>query len=646
MIPGLPGSPHNAEFRFYACLVHLAAGGAAEEIEPWRADLARYAECCPHNFGHMSALVEAELARVRGDATAAIAHYEAAIDGAAQAGFLKVEILGHQLAAQWQLARNKPAFAALHLAEARDRCELWGAQPHARALELRLRELGGTTRTVRSTLSRSTVATTLDFATVVKASHAIANDLVLDSLLAKLMAILVENTGAQLGAIVLSSADDLRLHVSWQAGRAVAATGGIALAAAHDVSEGIVRYVTRTRELVVLDDASRHATFRTDPYVREHRPRSVLCAPIVHNDRVLGAVYLENNLVAAAFTLDRLEALGIIVSQLAISIENAMMFAGLAAYRDHLEELVAERTQALTQANALLREQAMVRERMESELRLAQRLQSVGQLAAGVAHEINTPIQYIGDSVGFLAESFGALGRLFDAYRAAIDVELGRVDVAAIQRADEDADIDYLRHNVPHACELVRDGLTRVARIVRAMRSFSHPDQRNQVPTSLNAALETTLAVAHCEYSAVADVQTEFGDIPDVVCYIGEINQVFLNLIVNAAHAIADVVQGSGQRGTISITTRCEDRDFVVVTISDTGTGIPETIRDRVFDPFFTTKPVGKGTGQGLSLARTAIVDRHGGRIDFETRQNKGTTFFVRLPVHGRSAAASDDGAA
>src|SRR6185295_10263117 len=170
------------------------------------------------------------------------------------------------------------------------------------------------------------------------------------------------------------------------------------------------------------------------------------------------------------------------LSQLAISIENALMFARLAAYRDHLEDLVAERTTALTEANDQLREQALIRERMESELRLAQKLQSVGQLAAGVAHEINTPIQYIGDSIAFLTDSFRALGQLVDAYRASIDVEHGRVDLAAFRRADERADLGYLRDNVPQACELALDGVNRVAKIVQAMRAFSHPDQSDQAP--------------------------------------------------------------------------------------------------------------------------------------------------------------------
>jgi signal transduction histidine kinase len=184
----------------------------------------------------------------------------------------------------------------------------------------------------------------------------------------------------------------------------------------------------------------------------------------------------------------------------------------------------------------------------------------------------------------------------------------------------------------------------RVSRIVNAMRAFSHPDQREQIPTVLRAALENTLMVAHSEYRHVADVVTEFADVPEVVCHPGEINQVFLNLVVNAAHAIADVVGQRGGRGTITIRTRRDAADAVLVSVSDTGGGIPDAIRDRVFDPFFTTKAVGHGTGQGLALARAAIVDRHGGTIRFETRPGEGTTFFVRLPIHGHPAGSHRSG--
>ena len=630
MLASVPGNPVNAEVRFYHCLAAISIGACGPELDASRAKLAGYARACPANFGHMSALVDAELARARGDVAAAIALYDDAIDAAAEQRFFKVEVIGHELAARFWLERGKPAFAAVHLGHARDVCEYWGARPRARELELRRRSLGAATD-LRSTLRSTTgVASTLDFATVVKASQAIASDVVLDSLLAKIMAIIIENTGAQAGAIILDSEGALLVRASKQPGAAVSVSSGVELAhaanASAGASEGIVRYAMRTCELVALGDATRHPLFRLDPYVRARRPRSVLCLPIVHQDRVLGAVYLENNLIADAFTVERLEAPGILVAQLAISIENAMMFS-------RLEQRVAERTQALTEANRQLREQAIVRERMESELRLAQKLQSVGQLAAGVAHEINTPMQYIGDNLVFISETLDALLGLIDAYRGARDPATHTLDPAVMRSAEETCDLEYLRSNGPEACVQAREGVARVSKIVVAMKAFSHPDRHDKTAANLNDAVRNTLVVAQNAYRHVADLATDFGDLPSVVCHVGELNQVFLNLVVNAAHAIEDVVHDTGRRGTISVRTCVERAGVVLVTISDTGAGIPEAIRSRVFDPFFTTKEVGRGTGQGLALARTVIVDRHGGSISFETSSGTGTTFFVRIPI-------------
>ncbi|HET7499723.1 MAG TPA: AAA family ATPase [Kofleriaceae bacterium] len=630
----LPGQAYNAEVRFYYCLAAIAHGDTGAAFDAARSELARYAAGCPANWGHMATLVDAELARKRGDAAGAMQLYDAAIDAAAENGFIKVEAIAHQLAAQFWSELGKPAFAVVHLGKARDVCEHWGARSHARELELRRRALGAVSDPNPTARSVTAVSSTLDFATVAKASQAIASDIVLDRLLAKIMDIIIENTGAQAGSIVLQTDGELLVHASKQPGAGVAVSSGTALADAREVSEGIIKYVMRTAECVVLGDATRHPTFRTDPYVRERRPRSVLCLPIVHQERMIGAVYLENNLVADAFTVDRLEALGILVAQLAISIENAMMFS-------RLEDLVAERTRELTEANQQLREHAAARERMESQLRLAQKLQSVGQLAAGIAHEINTPMQYIGNSIAFLKDAVDSLLGLVDAYHASIDRANERIDAAALAQADDEFDLRFLRANAPAACTLAVDGVARVSRIVSAMKAFSHPDHTEQAATALNAAIENTLVVAHNEYRDLADIVVELGDIPHVVCHIGELNQVFLNLIVNAAHAIGDVRRQTGERGTITIRTLREDDDTVLVTVSDTGGGIPEAIRERVFDPFFTTKDVGRGTGQGLALARTAIVDRHGGSISFESRPGAGTTFFVRLPIHGRAVAAA-----
>jgi len=192
--------------------------------------------------------------------------------------------------------------------------------------------------------------------------------------------------------------------------------------------------------------------------------------------------------------------------------------------------------------------------------------------------------------------------------------------------------------NVPPAIVGAMEGLERIATIVRSMKEFAHPDQTEMSSADLNHAIQSTLIIARNEYKYVADVETDFGDLPPVQCYLGEVNQVILNLLVNAAHAIGDVIKDSGAMGKLTVRTRLDGNE-VEIAIGDSGTGIPEAARQRVFDPFFTTKEIGKGTGQGLAIARSVIVNKHGGTLRFETECGKGTTFFIRLPV----GAHSDD---
>ena len=276
---------------------------------------------------------------------------------------------------------------------------------------------------------------------------------------------------------------------------------------------------------------------------------------------------------------------------------------------------------------------------MEVELRHGQKLEAVGRLAAGIAHEINTPIQFIGDNTRFLQDSFRDTLEMIAKYEQIYD-EAAKgspnpgllVELDAIRQKIE---WSYLRIEIPKAMEQALDGVNRVATIVRAMKEFSHVDRSaEKTAADLNKALESTLIVARNEVKYVADVQTDFGPLPPVICHLGDLNQVFLNLLVNAAHAIAEAAGPHGEKGLITLRTTCDD-EFVSVSIQDTGTGIPESVRGKVFDPFFTTKEVGKGTGQGLALARAVVVDKHGGTLTFETQMGKGTTFFVRLPISG-----------
>jgi signal transduction histidine kinase len=279
---------------------------------------------------------------------------------------------------------------------------------------------------------------------------------------------------------------------------------------------------------------------------------------------------------------------------------------------------------ALHEAGVRLEREMTERARIEDELRLSHKLEAVGQLAAGIAHEINTPIQYVTDSIAFVGEAFAEMRSIVQTYRQALFD--GTQHVALV----DNADLAYLETNVPAAVERALIGLGRVATLVRAMKEFGQPSFAEKSFADLNRAVTTTLTVAHSEYADVAEIELDLGDVPEVSCHIAELNQVFLQLIVNAAHAIADVHQPP-KRGRIRIRTWC-DAEAVFVAVADNGSGIPEPIRGRVFEPFFTTKPLGRGTGQGLAIARSIIVDRHAGSLSFDSTTGQGTTFRVRLP--------------
>ena len=250
----------------------------------------------------------------------------------------------------------------------------------------------------------------------------------------------------------------------------------------------------------------------------------------------------------------------------------------------------------------------------------AQRLESIGQLAAGIAHEINTPIQYVGDNARFLQNACAELAPLIDLDRAA---------------DDKRDDMQYLCREIPKAIEQLLEGVEQVARIVSAMKEFSHPGPPEKTAFDLNRAVQSTILVARNEWKYVADmVENLEADLPQALCVAGEINQVLLNLIVNAGHAIA--AAGKSEKGVITVSTG-HTNTWVEIRVQDTGTGIPMAIRSKVFDPFFTTKEVGKGTGQGLSIVHTVVVKNHGGTVHFETETGVGTTFVVRLPWDPRA---------
>lgn len=277
------------------------------------------------------------------------------------------------------------------------------------------------------------------------------------------------------------------------------------------------------------------------------------------------------------------------------------------------------------------------RRNLERQLAFAQKMESVGRLAAGIAHEINTPIQYIGHNTSFLETAVQTINGILDEYeslRCSCETHPEfAVQAAKLAEKTAQGQLAFLRSEIPLALEQTAEGTQRVSQIVSAMKEFSHPGTRDKTYLHFNRAIESTVTISRNEWKYVSRMELDLADdLPQLLCYPGDLNQAILNLIVNAAHAI-EAQHGSSSQGVISISTRAE-ADWMEVRIADNGTGIPRDLLDKIYDPFFTTKPQGKGTGQGLALVYTAIVERHAGTVEIETEVGQGTTFVLRLPLH------------
>ncbi|HWD19407.1 MAG TPA: ATP-binding protein [Verrucomicrobiae bacterium] len=361
--------------------------------------------------------------------------------------------------------------------------------------------------------------------------------------------------------------------------------------------------------------------------------------------------YSWNEMTAKLGHSDRLIILkkpfdNIEVTQMAETLAHKWHLLQEAKQRVHdLEALAEERTAELTVANQSLRSQIEERTRSERErqmlevqLRHAQKLEAIGHLAAGIAHEINTPAQYVGDNARFLDDSHRQISKVLESHRVLLQAVKQQTATPGLVSSAEEilngSDLDYLSEQIPSAIKATIEGVDRISKIVRAMKEFSHPGSKEKILADVNRAIETTVTVARNEWKYVAEMRLELeSDLPLTPCFVGEFNQTILNLIVNAAQAIREVLAAQpGGKGTITVRTR-RAGDSVEVSVRDTGAGIPEAIRSRIFEPFFTTKEVGTGTGQGLAIVYACVVKHHGGTIRFDSEVGQGSNFILTLPI-------------
>ena len=387
------------------------------------------------------------------------------------------------------------------------------------------------------------------------------------------------------------------------------------------LGEGIMGWVGKQGKPLLLNGDVVNDTRFSNLVQKSKRPRSAMCWPLKVEDKVIGVLSINRDADMSSFTEEDLEQGGIMINIISLVIDNTRL---------HVER--QSQMEALKAANARLENINKKLQDAQQQVLQADKMASIGQLAAGVAHEINNPVGYINSNVGTLKRYVSDLFRVLDTYEELAPELCSASGWERIRALKDEVSLDYLRKDVHDLMNETQEGVTRVKQIVQDLKDFAHVDEAEWQWADLHKGIDSTLNIVQNELKYKAGVVKEYGDLPPVECIASQLNQVFMNILVNAAHAIED-------HGTITIRTGTEGKDWVCVAISDTGKGIAPEHRDRIFDPLFTTKPVGEGTGLGLSLSYS-IVSKHGGHIEVDSQVGQGTSFTVWLPVQQAQAMA------
>ena len=621
-----------------------------QKIEENQENLHLWATTAPMNYLHKWQLVEAEKQRILGNKLEAIEMYDQAIAGAKNNGYLQEEALANELAAKFYLAWGKEKSAIGYMQEAYYCYAHWGAKVKVTHLEENYPQLlaiilpqnpslitSGVT--MNTTLIKNITSTSdgqnfwLDFPVVMKAAQAISEEIELDKLLENLMEIVIKFAGAKSGHLVL------RKQEKWVIVAKAEPSGieilEIPLDEYDKICKSLIYSTARSQKTTVFDNLSAVTQFIGDRYIITHQPKSVLCTTISKQGKVIGILYLENNLTEAAFTRDRVEILQLLTSQAAISLENANLYQQIEKYSQTLEAEVTIKTEDLRQKTLDLEQTLKNLQYTQAQLIQSEKMSSLGQMVAGIAHEINNPVTFIVGNIRHAEYYVNDLQNLLNMYQQEYPQPS-----SAIQAKLAEIDLEFLWDDFQKIINSMKVGSDRISRVVLSLRNFSRLDESEMKVVDLHSGIESTLLILqnrwknHPYYPPVKIIKN-YSNLPKISCYPSQLNQVFMSLIINALDALQDD-NNLIKKPEIMISIQIIDNNKIRISIADNGIGIPDSIQAKIFDPFFTTKPVGKGSGLGLTVSY-AIVKKHGGQLTCNSTVGQGTEFVMEIPIHAYS---------
>ncbi|MDZ7962365.1 MAG: AAA family ATPase [Aulosira sp. DedQUE10] len=673
-LPAILGFTTSASYPYYHALILAALYPQASQEKQrqyWQSLITHqnqikiWADYCPENFEHRYLLIQAEIARISNRELEAMDFYDRAIASAQMNGFTQNVALGKELAGKFWFTKGKTNIAQLYLTEAVNAYTQWGATTQVKRLENnypRLLQQNQASSSLEveyrqtNTISTSNFnfSAQLDFAAFLKASQAIAGEIELERLLAILMQVMLENTGAKKCVLLLAKNNELAFAAtaSFDQDKILSQTNvsAVSLEQSQDIPLTVLNYVKRTLEALVIDDIASQSRFASDSYVTSQQPRSVLCTPILNQGELMGLLYLENKLTAGVFTRDRLEVVQLLTTQAAISLENAQLYTDLskttaelkqantqlAEYSHTLESKVAERTAQLNAQTQQLEAAFKNLQTAQSQLIQNEKMSALGQLVAGIAHEINNPISFIFGNLAPAKEYINDLIYVLQSYRQHYPNPTPQ-----LQAQIADIELDFITLDLQKILQSMEIGAQRIRDIIISLRNFSRLDEAEIKAVDIHEGIDSTLMILQNLLQAKAErpeivIIKKYGQIPVIECYAGQLNQVFFNLLMNAIDALDESsIQGQiTDIPQIYIRTELCELDKIKVCIADNGIGISDSIKPYLFDPFFTTKQVGQGTGLGLSISYQIIVDKHQGKLECQSTPGEGAEFIITLSIH------------